>query len=74
MKGLYDICGKEDDEDKDNQHNDTNYDQHFNVFPPVFPGNACGCSLKRVSLEKKKSPIKQQKFCFIFETCSNLVC
>lgn len=43
---LDDVCSEEDDEDDDDQHNDAYYDHHFYVFPPVFPGDSCRCSLE----------------------------
>lgn len=59
---LYHFCGKEDDEDHDDQHNHTDYNHQFNVFPPVFPGDPCGCSLERVSLKRngQETPMKHQ--------------
>lgn len=53
---LNDTCGSQNDEDKDDHHNDTNYDHHFDVLPPVFPGNACGCSLERIRLKDRNDP------------------
>lgn len=51
-RDLNSFCGEEDDEDEDDQHDHTDYDHHFNVFPPVFPGNPRGCSLEWVSLKR----------------------
>lgn len=45
---LYCVCSKEDDEDDDDQHDHPDYYHHFNVFPPVFPGDPRGRSLERV--------------------------
>lgn len=45
---LYHLCGSEDDEDEDDQHDHPDYNHHFDVFPPVFPGNPCGRPLEWV--------------------------
>lgn len=46
-------CGSQNDEDKDDHHNNANYDHHFDVLPPVFPGDTRGCSLERIRLKDR---------------------
>lgn len=51
-----DICGSQNDEDKNDQNYNTNYDHHFDVLPPVFPGNTGRSSLERISLKDRNCP------------------
>lgn len=71
---LNNACGSQNDEDKDDHHNDTNYHHHFDVLPPVFPGNARGCSLERIRLKDRNdpSPIKIQTHTGVYNSGNKL--
>lgn len=71
---LNNTRGSQNDEDKDDHHNDTNYDHHFDVLPPVFPGDARGCSLERIRLKDRNdpSPIKIQTHTGVYNSGNKL--